>query len=216
MNSQPDLSELGECFTNSPPISLTPSQEDRLLFLLADNENHALLIKQSMSFILQLINQLDNGEPKAKPSQINKQNYQRYLQTSEFCAELADRSFSDFGLKAQRLFGLMAKYYELKAEEHNPNGKRQRTGTPQNFVAHFLVSFITKGEIDVRLAVNPTSDLSKLFQLCCEIIGLKASSNTSFYLSPAIKRLAESGNREIEQINRQIREELGMASSEWV
>lgn len=216
MKSQPTHFEFANCFSNSPPITLTPAQEERLFFLIGDDENSALLIKQLLSFVAGIIEQFDKGDTTPKPSPVNPQNYQGHLKISEFCKELANVASYDFGPKAKYLFMLMERFYRLKAETLNPKGKRQRRVDPRSLLAHLLISMLSDEELDIPFAVNPQSDLSRLFRICCEIIGLEQPSNTAFYLKPEIDKMDKAEDSEMQRLDREICAALGIEYPGWL
>ncbi|MDT8320744.1 MAG: hypothetical protein RQ826_09500 [Xanthomonadales bacterium] len=179
------LEELELCNSDSPPIEITEEQEDRLLFLLADNELDAMAIKQLIAFQICIRDRLKMPEQRQSP--INSHNFKQLTETSELCADLAAKIQGDFEGKLSELLTLMASYYRVKAQISNPKGKRQRKISIQAMLANGLIRTIKENHIDIPLSINPDSDLSRLFRMCCEIMSVKAPRNTSFYLKPAIQ-----------------------------
>lgn len=175
------------CFSEDPPIAMTEQQEERLFMLLADDENQVMLLKRQLAAAKMLFeHDLCSTEP--RPGPVSKESYSRDLKTSLLCYELAER-ISDFGGKALRLLHLMEQYYSVKAEAANPKGKRHRKSMPQDYIAAILCGLVLIDKLTIDIAINPESDLSKLFRLCCELVGISAPSNTAYYLKPQLQEM---------------------------
>ena len=180
---------LAACLTDDPPIDLTPQQDEKFCMLLADDEEQILTLKQQVSF-MKVMMDCDLQSNEATPGPISKQTYKHFLETSELCHRLADR-IEEFGGRAKHLLQIMGNFYAIKAEQANPKGKRHKKSMPQDYVAGVIVSLIAIDQIEIATSINANSDLSKLFRLCCELVGIRAPSNTAFYLKPQLEALSK-------------------------
>lgn len=195
--------------SDPPAVELTQEQDDYLGWLCNDDESQK-------KYVLHAIELQRFFVPTEKAGSISASNRDELRETSEKCYELGRRLESHW-LKLSKTLGLLGEFYGLRAEAADPRSKRSSKRLPQAKIAELLVDLIDDGYLEINLNQDPKSDLAKLFRLCCEIAGIKASKNAAYHLKPHIERSGkgEYGLRVLSPEEEKEREICSMLNIRW-
>lgn len=178
-------------------VDYPPTLEERLADLFFDDSEEIHYVKTLIAKAIFFRDPIQPSEPNRERKKLASDaanaitNAIEKIEAGYVLSESTNQVQTSLGLPAAIKFKsktvsdleTLREIFLLDADFYDPKGRRSSKSHFQLFVAKALCNAIESGSLSLPPSINNSSDLSRLFNLCCEALGLPKTKNAAYYLS---------------------------------
>lgn len=163
-------------------VGVNPHNYEKLCMMLADDEDQVSEVLAHIGYTLQFGNQLPWKSAAAR---------KKHLEAAELAERLSEMFPERHGPENTEKLRNMARCHRALADMKDPKGKPQPRNMQHVYLAHGLINLIEAGDLSVEPRKSASSELAKLFRLCCAIAGLYPPKNVAHYLGDGVDHIIQ-------------------------